>query len=95
MKHSLQIHFSTFLLILLIFSKSKTSASFLATKQGQEEKKFKELSGEVSLQEMEEIESMNQIMGMETCENGDEECMKRRIISEAHLDYIYTQHHKP
>ncbi|KAL9450791.1 hypothetical protein AB3S75_012511 [Citrus x aurantiifolia] len=94
MKHSLQIHFSTFLLILLIFSKSKTSASFLATKQGQEEKKFKEFSGEVSLQEMEEIESMN-IMGMETCEIGDEECMKRRIISEAHLDYIYTQHHKP
>ncbi|KAK9175649.1 hypothetical protein WN944_027656 [Citrus x changshan-huyou] len=37
-----------------------------------------------------------QLMGMEACdENGDEECLKRRIITEAHLDYIYTQHHKP
>ncbi|MCL7041417.1 hypothetical protein MKW94_007566 [Papaver nudicaule] len=32
----------------------------------------------------------------EECGNGDEECLKRRLIAEAHLDYIYTQrHHKP
>ncbi|KAI3886886.1 hypothetical protein MKX03_037196 [Papaver bracteatum] len=32
----------------------------------------------------------------EECGNGDEECLKRRMIAEAHLDYIYTQrHHKP
>ncbi|XP_078154701.1 uncharacterized protein LOC144550572 isoform X2 [Carex rostrata] len=37
-----------------------------------------------------------QLMGMEECKNGDEECEKRRLLSEAHLDYIYTQgHHKP
>lgn len=38
-------------------------------------------------------------MGLEECgneeEEEEEECVKRRIISEAHLDYIYTQHHKP
>ncbi|KAG9459123.1 hypothetical protein H6P81_003631 [Aristolochia fimbriata] len=32
---------------------------------------------------------------LEACGNEDEECLKRRMISEAHLDYIYTQHHKP
>lgn len=25
----------------------------------------------------------------------DEECVKKRMMAEAHLDYIYTQHHKP
>jgi Phytosulfokine precursor protein (PSK) len=42
------------------------------------------------------IFSTEQLMGMEECKNGDEECEKRRLLSEAHLDYIYTQgHHKP
>uniref|UniRef100_A0A6V7QWQ6 Phytosulfokine n=1 Tax=Ananas comosus var. bracteatus TaxID=296719 RepID=A0A6V7QWQ6_ANACO len=34
------------------------------------------------------------LMGMEECEDehgNDEERLKRRMISEAHLDYIYTQ----
>ncbi|KAF7805678.1 putative phytosulfokines 6 [Senna tora] len=34
------------------------------------------------------------MMGMENCSSGDEECLKRRMTMEAHLDYIYTQHHK-
>ncbi|KAK4281613.1 hypothetical protein QN277_013084 [Acacia crassicarpa] len=29
------------------------------------------------------------------CDNEDVECSERRMITEAHLDYIYTQHHKP
>ncbi|KAI4300421.1 hypothetical protein L6164_033804 [Bauhinia variegata] len=38
-----------------------------------------------------------QLMGLELeeCQEKDEECNRRRMISEAHLDYIYTQHHKP
>ncbi|CAA7034004.1 unnamed protein product [Microthlaspi erraticum] len=37
-----------------------------------------------------------ELMGEEKCEESDEECMKRRMINEAHLDYIYTQsHNKP
>lgn len=32
---------------------------------------------------------------MEKCEDGDVECLKRRMLADAHLDYIYTQHHKP
>ncbi|KAH7680581.1 Phytosulfokine protein [Dioscorea alata] len=29
------------------------------------------------------------------CDDGDRDCMKRRMMSEAHLDYIYTQHQEP
>lgn len=36
-----------------------------------------------------------QLMGLDECKEVDEECLKRRMISEAHLDYIYTQRHKP
>ncbi|WCJ34370.1 Phytosulfokines 2 [Euphorbia peplus] len=39
-------------------------------------------------------EDFSQLMGLEECEEVDEECLKRRMISEAHLDYIYTQNHK-
>ena len=39
--------------------------------------------------------ALQQLMGVEACDTGDHECLKRRIISEAHLDYIYTQHHRP
>ncbi|CAL4904239.1 unnamed protein product [Urochloa decumbens] len=26
------------------------------------------------------------------CEEGNDECMQRRLLHDAHLDYIYTQH---
>ncbi|XP_062117520.1 putative phytosulfokines 6 [Humulus lupulus] len=35
------------------------------------------------------------LMGSKVCDYKDEECLKRRMIAEAHLDYIYTQQHKP
>ncbi|XP_062204648.1 phytosulfokines 5-like [Phragmites australis] len=28
----------------------------------------------------------------EVCEEGNDECMQRRLLRDAHLDYIYTQH---
>ena len=34
-------------------------------------------------------------MGLENCHENDEICVKRRMAVEAHLDYIYTQHHNP
>ncbi|CAO2153296.1 unnamed protein product, partial [Urochloa humidicola] len=36
-----------------------------------------------------------EVMGAEeepACEEGNEECMQRRLLHDAHLDYIYTQH---
>ncbi|KAK4854848.1 hypothetical protein QYF36_001843 [Acer negundo] len=92
------LHLTLLFFILVIISSSKVSARFIVTKQqGQEEiKLMKEIpSSQDSLQVMEDIESIRELMGIEACDNGDEECFKRRIISEAHLDYIYTQHHKP
>ena len=41
------------------------------------------------------VTCFQQLMGLELCQSGDDECFKRRIIAEAHLDYIYTQHRKP
>ena len=26
------------------------------------------------------------------CEDGNDDCMQRRLLHDAHLDYIYTQH---
>ncbi|RRT68669.1 hypothetical protein B296_00007556, partial [Ensete ventricosum] len=37
--------------------------------------------------------SEDKLMGMEACEDGTQECLERRMMSEAHLDYIYTQRH--
>ncbi|KAL4591658.1 hypothetical protein LXL04_004628 [Taraxacum kok-saghyz] len=50
---------------------------------------------EESFVELETTNSLNELMGMEECGSGDEECLKRRVLGEAHLDYIYTQHRKP
>ncbi|XP_059625282.1 putative phytosulfokines 6 [Cornus florida] len=77
-----------FLLFLVTFS--QTSARFLATKGGKEGLKLTE----IPTTETEGNDSLN-LMGFEICDNGDEECLKRRMVAEAHLDYIYTQHHKP
>ncbi|XP_057483216.1 putative phytosulfokines 6 isoform X2 [Actinidia eriantha] len=77
-----QNHFLLLLFLLFLVTTAQSSARILATKQGEE---------------MEEITSGHSLnlMGVEDCQTGQEECLKRRMIAEAHLDYIYTQHHKP
>ncbi|KAK8683369.1 hypothetical protein V6N13_039431 [Hibiscus sabdariffa] len=79
------------LLLFLVFltSSSHLSARFLADKQGKEEVELTQIT------DREDTELMNQLFGVEACDSGDDECLKRRMLSEAHLDYIYTQHHKP
>ncbi|KAM3398969.1 putative phytosulfokine 6 [Capsicum galapagoense] len=40
--------------------------------------------------------NLNRLMGLEeySCEDEDDQkCIKRRVLEEVHLDYIYTQHH--
>ncbi|KAJ9177983.1 hypothetical protein P3X46_009905 [Hevea brasiliensis] len=83
-------HHSVLLLFLLfLFHSSKLYASTMTSKEGKEEVNLNAMtSSEDSLVQME-------LMGSEVCESGDEECFKRRIVLDAHLDYIYTQHHKP
>ncbi|KAK9279963.1 hypothetical protein L1049_013647 [Liquidambar formosana] len=92
----LNFHSRALLLLLLFFiSSSVTSSRPIAAKQEQEGVKLNEITTGVSIVQMESNDSLDQLMGMENCENEDEECLKRRIVSEAHLDYIYTQHRKP
>ncbi|XP_058197763.1 putative phytosulfokines 6 [Rhododendron vialii] len=95
MKQSL--HSAALLLsLLLLITTSQALARFLATKQGEEEPRVNEITtGVTSPTETEEDDSMNLMGILEDCHGGDEECVKRRMDAEAHLDYIYTQHLKP
>ncbi|CAL5352658.1 unnamed protein product [Camellia sinensis] len=94
MKQNIHSIYVMFFIIFLVTT-SQTVARFLATKQGEKETKLNEITTGGSLVEVEENDSLNQLMGLEECQNGDEDCLKRRMVAEAHLDYIYTQHHKP
>ncbi|KAH6825315.1 hypothetical protein C2S53_009919 [Perilla frutescens var. hirtella] len=39
--------------------------------------------------------NFSSLMGLEECSDKDQVCEKRRMVAEAHLDYIYTQQHHP
>ncbi|XP_077230473.1 PHYTOSULFOKINE 3 PRECURSOR [Tasmannia lanceolata] len=81
-----------FLALLILLSLHTTRGTRLLTpKQGKEEVID---SGFSQLGHSEEDDPWK-LMGLEDCDNGDEECLKRRMLSEAHLDYIYTQHKNP
>ncbi|KAG2670834.1 hypothetical protein I3843_14G104300 [Carya illinoinensis] len=91
------LHSNALLLFLLfVISYSEISARSIPVRQEQEKVKLNEITPGGSLVELDQgSESMNELMGMEDCNKGDEECLQRRIFTEVHLDYIYTQHHKP
>ncbi|KAK4440641.1 hypothetical protein Salat_0399000 [Sesamum alatum] len=89
-----------FLAVLVIITTSNiTSAAprkLAAAKQDVNTNNLSSSSNDHSLPKMQTLDSFYKLMGLEEyCQNGDEECLKRRAIAEAHLDYIYTQHHKP
>ncbi|XP_073007979.1 phytosulfokines 5-like isoform X2 [Typha latifolia] len=84
MKHTTLFIPLLFLLVILAFHAARASRS-LAPPQLEDAKVGRE--GKVA------VDDTWNLMGLEECEDGDEECAKRRVISEAHLDYIYTQNH--
>ncbi|KAF9591134.1 hypothetical protein IFM89_002089 [Coptis chinensis] len=99
MKRSFQ--FNTFLLLLVLVLLSSaystttaTTARFLIPIQGEKEHNVHEFPQKSPVLEIEQEDKSDDLMGMEHCENKDEECINRRMTAEAHLDYIYTQHHK-
>ncbi|OVA04647.1 Phytosulfokine [Macleaya cordata] len=98
MKQSFHFHGLLFLLLILFsFSTfSTTSGRLLLPKQVEKEVNFNGSPQNSPILELEEKDAW-ELMGVEDCQStGDEEeCFKRRMISEVHLDYIYTQHHKP
>ncbi|XP_016466323.1 putative phytosulfokines 6 [Nicotiana tabacum] len=81
--------------LLLLVSLSPASSRFLSVSEVKEEVKYGKVTQlAYSLDDqMETFDSLNKLMGIEGCEDEDEECSKRRIMAEAHLDYIYTQNH--
>ncbi|KAH0942709.1 hypothetical protein HID58_002346, partial [Brassica napus] len=84
MKQALCLTVCVLFVILLI---SCTSSSI--TQRGKEDP---ELNPRVSVIPVVD-DSVDKLIGMEYCGEGDEECL-RRMMTESHLDYIYTQHHK-
>ncbi|KAI3523335.1 hypothetical protein L1887_01396 [Cichorium endivia] len=96
MKHSVRCGVPLiFFLSIVVFS--HTSARFLHTKPGEKMVELDESinSSESHLADLETVDSLHELMGIENCDSRDEECLKRRVLAEAHLDYIYTQHRKP
>ncbi|XP_042014368.1 putative phytosulfokines 6 isoform X4 [Salvia splendens] len=81
-------NFHKLLLILLVFSTATASARKMAsTKAGEVDQQIK---GEESDLKVASVDSFD-LMGVEECGNGETECLMRRAVSEAHLDYIYTE----
>ncbi|KAH0723392.1 hypothetical protein KY285_005948 [Solanum tuberosum] len=76
---------SSFIILLLI---SQTIAVRLPPTSNRDNNKI-EANGIHSIPTQEE--DFTNLMGMEECEDRDEVCLNRRMVAEAHLDYIYTQ----
>ncbi|KAK2454847.1 putative phytosulfokine [Trifolium repens] len=93
MKHQILLLFS-----LLILSSFFASAHLLIPQKGskQGENELKIIGNTVAQSSTEMKEDTEELMGSEECyDEKDEEWSRRRMIAEAHLDYIYTQDHKP
>ncbi|XP_058204077.1 putative phytosulfokines 6 [Rhododendron vialii] len=85
-----------FLTVSLLLFHSLTSARPLPPLQGNQIVKANDqITQSLPSINVEDEEDLVNLMGMEECDEKDEDCIKRRMVAEAHLDYIYTQHHKP
>ncbi|KAK7345407.1 hypothetical protein VNO77_16011 [Canavalia gladiata] len=86
-----------FLFSLLLLSSFLTSANLLEPPKGlrQDEKGVKVNDNAIPQSSIKPKDYMEELMGSEECYEKEEECYSRRMMAEAHLDYIYTQHHKP
>ncbi|CAA2953433.1 phytosulfokines 6 [Olea europaea subsp. europaea] len=95
MEHKFQ-----FLALIFLLATSHSSAQILAVEQGEADSQLNNVvRSSTSHVSKENTDSFHKLMGLEEYgnedEDEDEECLKRRITAEAHLDYIYTQHRKP
>ncbi|KAL1544080.1 Phytosulfokine, variant 2 [Salvia divinorum] len=81
-------NFHNLLLIFLVFSIVTASARKMASTKGEVDQQVK---GKESDSKIASVDSFDKLMGVEECGNGETECLMRRAVSEAHLDYIYTE----
>ncbi|RZR92991.1 hypothetical protein BHM03_00021400 [Ensete ventricosum] len=101
MRRSSQSPLVFLLLVIILSTTTATVASRFLRPPRQELVKLNGLHGLEHAEGPEEEDAWNfyssssvvQLMGTEECQDGNEECLKRRTMTEAHLDYIYTQHH--
>ncbi|OIV90361.1 hypothetical protein TanjilG_19770 [Lupinus angustifolius] len=95
MKHKIVLLF----FVLLILSSFLASARDLlvpsqGTKQGEKVQKVSDnILGHAYAADLRD--DMDELTDSKKCNENDEECLTRRMIAEAHLDYIYTEHHNP
>ncbi|XP_018839502.1 putative phytosulfokines 6 [Juglans regia] len=83
----------SFIFVLLLCT-SLTSSRLLTPKRGEKGLKVEGISTNAA-GSLIDLEDISNLMGLEECDDKDDECLHRRMIAEAHLDYIYTQHRKP
>ncbi|KFK24846.1 hypothetical protein AALP_AA8G032100 [Arabis alpina] len=98
MVKKLGIVFFLFVVLFLQFSELRTAQRPLQVDKEDKGNKNSHLAWDTHDEDKasEMAQELSHLMGEERCEDNDEECMKRRMITEAHLDYIYTQsHNKP
>ncbi|XP_018812371.1 putative phytosulfokines 6 [Juglans regia] len=84
-----------FIFFVFLLCSYLTSARLLATEEGENGVK---VNGNITpaAGSFTDLEDLSNLMGLEeSCDDKDEECLNRRMVAEAHLDYIYTQEHKP
>lgn len=92
MKQQIVLFFS----VLLLFSFLASARLLEPPKGPRQGEKEVEVNDNVIPESSTELkDDMKELMGSEECYMKDEECISRRMMVEAHLDYIYTQHHKP
>ncbi|KAJ8568444.1 hypothetical protein K7X08_027977 [Anisodus acutangulus] len=87
-----KVYFLLLLLLVSVIMSSQASARFIANNQVEGEVKLHKVNAGDSIDKIGTTD-LNRLMGLEEYPCEDEECIKRRILEEAHLDYIYTQHH--
>ncbi|KAL5741002.1 hypothetical protein ACOSP7_029875 [Xanthoceras sorbifolium] len=94
-KQGLNLSFIFLFFVFLVLSYTISARHLLPEKQGdQKEVKANGIAHATTFKKDIKEDLLN-LMGSEECDEKDEDCLKRRMIAEAHLDYIYTQHHKP
>uniref|UniRef100_A0A7N0REL9 Phytosulfokine n=1 Tax=Kalanchoe fedtschenkoi TaxID=63787 RepID=A0A7N0REL9_KALFE len=87
--------FLTLLLFCAYFSATSIQDLLTSQEKGDAGLNLSAKEGTLSVPETETEDLLNELMGMEVCHGEDEECLARRMMAEAHLDYIYTQRHRP
>ncbi|KAB2046457.1 hypothetical protein ERO13_D01G198300v2 [Gossypium hirsutum] len=88
------VGFISFLsLAFLLLCCSSTSARLLM--QINHETGEKEVKANEMIIQADAKDDFSNLIGAEKCYEKDEECLERRMIADAGLDYIYSQSNKP